>query len=276
MGRMFDFEAWRTIVESSFTGLGDAVGALLPRVVGALAILLLGWVVARVVEFVVARGVRLLGVDRAATRRRIASRLETAGIVAAPSVILGRVVFWVLLLAFLVPAVQTLDVAAVNETLERLMALLPSVLAAGLVLVFGLILARSVGGVVRSLAGAADLVQAPRLGAAAEMVVAVLVIFIALQQLGVDPQLLVVAVAVLVSAVSLTIGATFAMAARPIATHILAGHFLRRSLLPETTVEIAGRRGIVERVGAVDTLLRDGETGWSIPNARLLEEIVSR
>jgi hypothetical protein len=41
-------------------------------------------------------------------------------------------------------------------------------------------------------------------------------------------------------------------------------------------VEIGERRGVVERVGPVDTLLRDGGRAWSIPNGRLLDEIVQR
>lgn len=276
MDRMFDLATWREVVERSFLELGEAVSNFVPRLVGAMAILLVGWAVARALELLVARTIRLLGIDRAAARRRLASRLERAGITAAPSAILARAVYWLLLLAFLVPAVRTLDLPAVNDTLERLLALLPSVFAASLVMVLGLILARFVGGMVRSAAGAADLPQAPRLGVVAETVVALLVLFIALQQVGVDPQLVVVAVTVLVAAMALTVGMTFALAARPIVTHILAGHFLRRSLPPETSVEIGERRGMVERVGATETLLRDGEKRWSIPNGRLLEEIVGR
>jgi thioesterase domain-containing protein len=37
---------------------------------------------------------------------------------------------------------------------------------------------------------------------------------------------------------------------------------------------VAGKA--VERVGLVDTLLRDGERSWTIPNARLLDEVVQR
>jgi hypothetical protein len=276
MDRMFDLGAWMEVVAGSFRELGASVGGFVPRLVEALAVLVVGWIVARALELVLTRAVRLVGIDRAATRRRLVSRLERAGITAAPSAILGGVAFWLVLLAFAVPAARTLALPAVNDTLERLFGLLPSILAAGLVTVLGLILARFVGGVVRSAAGAADLPLAARLGSAAEAVVALLVIFIALQQLGVDPQLVIVAATVLVTAMALTVGLTFALAARPIVTHILAGHFLRRSLPPETTVEIAGRRGVVERVGATDTLLRDGEKTWSVPNGRMLEEIVDR
>jgi hypothetical protein len=37
---------------------------------------------------------------------------------------------------------------------------------------------------------------------------------------------------------------------------------------------VAGRRGVVQRVGATDTLLRNGDENWSVPNAQLLEQVV--
>ena len=64
--------------------------------------------------------------------------------------------------------------------------------------------------------------------------------------------------------------------ARPIVTHILAGHFLKQSLPRDSFVEVGGERGIVERIGATDTLFRNGEESWSIPNAKLLDLIVRR
>jgi hypothetical protein len=71
-------------------------------------------------------------------------------------------------------------------------------------------------------------------------------------------------------------GLAFALGARPVVTHILAGHFLKQSLPRDVAVEIAGQRGIVEVVGPVSTVLRDGDRSWTIPNAQLLDQIVIR
>ncbi len=64
--------------------------------------------------------------------------------------------------------------------------------------------------------------------------------------------------------------------ARPVIGHILAGHFLRQSLPVGTSLTAEGRTGTVERVGAVDTLVRGGDGAWSIPNAMLLERTLDR
>ena len=81
---------------------------------------------------------------------------------------------------------------------------------------------------------------------------------------------------VVVGAATLAMGVAFALGARPIVGHILAGHFLRQSIPQGSAVEVAGRRGLVERVGSVDTLVKDDERSWSIPNSALLDQVIDR
>jgi len=99
---------------------------------------------------------------------------------------------------------------------------------------------------------------------------------VALDQLGIDTRMLALVVGLFVGTLGISAGVAFALGARPVVTHILAGHFLRRSLREGESIEVGGRRGIVERVGAVDTLISDGDHRFSVPNAKLLEEVVVR
>jgi hypothetical protein len=69
-------------------------------------------------------------------------------------------------------------------------------------------------------------------------------------------------------------GLAFALGARNVVGAVLAGHYVRQSLAEGTTVEVAGQRGVVEEVGPVTTVIRDGEHAWRFPNTRLIEEVV--
>lgn len=276
MGELFDLETWRQAVLGSLSELGSSFVAFLPSLIATLVILGVGWLVSKAVEVAAARGLRRVGLDDASRRLRIASTLEQAGIRSSPSRMTARLLFWVLMLTFVLSAVETLGLTAVTSTIDRLIAYLPNVIAAGLILLLGLLLGRFARSVVGSAAAAANVEQAVRLGALSETLVVMIVSVLALEQLGVDTRLLVTVISVALGAVSLTLGVAFALGARPVVSHILAGHFLRQSLPAGASVEIAGRRGTVERVGPVDTLLSDGQRRWSVPNSRLLEEEVLR
>jgi hypothetical protein len=276
MSEIFDVDAWRQVLVDSLAELGTTVAGFLPNLVATFVILGLGWLVSRGTQVVAERLLRQVGLDRASARLRISDVLREAGLSASPSRIVARLVFWVLMLTFVLSAVETLGLTAVTATIDRLIGFLPNLIAAGLILVFGLLLARLVRNLVGSAAAAADIGQALRLGALAQGAVALVVGVVALEQLGIETEVVVTILTAVVVALGVGLGVAFALGARPVITHILAGHFLRQSLTTGGSIEVDGRRGVVERVGAVDTLLRNESGAWSIPNARLMEEVVVR
>lgn len=276
MDQLPDIGAWRDVFLQAATELGTKVAGFLPSFVGAVVILLLGWLLSRSVELAAGRALRTFGIDRAATRLRLADVLDRAGVRMALSEIVARLLFWLLMLTFLLSSVETLGLTAVTATIDRLIAYIPNLIGAGLIMLLGLLLARFIRTVVSSAAAAAGFASAPRLGFLVQVLVAGLVIVVAVEQLGVATNVLVGPLTALLAAAGLSTGLAFALGAYPIVTHILAGHFLKDSLPRDTFVEIEGQRGVVERIGAIDTLLRNGEKVWSVPNAKLLNLVVAR
>jgi small-conductance mechanosensitive channel len=193
-----------------------------------------------------------------------------------PSQIVSRLVFWILMLTFLLSAVETLGLEAVTATIDRLIAYLPNVIAAAFIVVIGLLLARFVRNLVASGAATANLVYAQQLGSAAYGAVVVMVGVLTAQQLGVNTQLLMTVITALIAAAALAMGLAFALGSREVVGAILAGHYVRQSLREGDLIEVENRKGRVERIGPVDTLLRDGESTWSIPNVKLLRETLGR
>lgn len=276
MTEIFNLAAWRQIIVSAFQQLGDNLVALFPNLVGMLVLLLVGWAVSKLGEAIVRKALQRLGFDRLSARLMLPEMLGRAGIHATPSTIIGRILFWIVMMTFVLSAVETLGFTAATTTIDRVVGYLPNVIAAGLILFVGLLVSRLARGVASSGALAADLDKAERLGAAMGGVVFMFFGVLAFEQLGMETMLLVMLLTVLVGVATLTLGVAFALGAQPVISHILAGHFLRQSLARGTSVEIDGRKGTVERVGSVDTLVKNSERSWSIPNASLLDEVIFR
>ncbi len=276
MDQLFDLAAWREIFVRAVSELGANVASFLPNLVGALLLLALGWLLARALEAIAERGLRAVGVDRAASRLRVSELLERAEIRVGFSRLLAGLVFWLVFLVFLLSSIEALGLTAVTATLDRLIAFIPNVIGAALIALGGLLLARFSATLATSGAAAFGVVGSRRLGALTQVGVAGLALVVAVEQLGIATDALILPFTVVLGAAGFAFGLAFALGARPVITHILAGHFLKQSLPREEPVEIDGRRGLIERVGAVDTLLRNGERRWSVPNAQLLDRIVER
>jgi hypothetical protein len=191
-----------------------------------------------------------------------------------PSAIVGRVLFWLIMILVIMATSEIIGLTAVADAIGRILGYIPSVISAALVLAAGVFLARFVGNVVTSGATAANLSYAKGLGAVANTSIVVMVGVVTLEQLGVDTRILTTVITVTVAAITAAMGLAFALGARDVVRSILAGHYLRQSLPEGVEVEAAGERGVVEQIGPVNTLFRDGERTWSVPNSRLLEEVV--
>ena len=267
---------WRDVFLQAADELVTNAADVLPRLLGALVIVGVSWLLASAAQLVVARGLRRLGFDRASSRVRMTDVLDRAGVATTPSEAVGKLVFWTVLLSVLVSTSDSLGFSALTATTDRFVAYVPSLIGAGLTLLLGLLAARFLGALFGSAAAAAGFPSAPRLGFLAEVLVAGLVAVVAIEQLGVSTSVLVGPITALLAAAGFAAGLAFALGARPIVTHILAGHFLKQSLPRDTFVEISGERGVVDRVGPTDTVLRSGDRTWSVPNGRLIGEVVIR
>lgn len=276
MEKSLDFATWSSALTNAVSELGASIAAFVPNLFGAALILILGWVLSRVLQALVGRGLMRMGLDRFAARLNIADLLERAEIQASVSQIIGKLVFWLVMLTFVLSSVETLGLTAVTETIDRLIGFIPNVVAAVLIGIAGLVFARFVGTLVRSAAAAADFLSPRRLGFLAQLITAGFVLAIAVDQLGIATEIFVLPFSVAIGTAGFGIGLAFALGSRPIITHIMAGHFLKQSLPRDAPVEIDGRRGVIERVGAVETTLRSDENSWTIPNAQLLETVVVR
>lgn len=274
MGDSFFGLAWGQSLADSLERFGSTMSQWIPLIAGALLILIIGWLVSLVVRAIARRALRGLGVDRAAQRLRVTDNLSRLGIQAELSEILAQMLFWLLILTFAYAATDSLGLDAATNTINRLIAYLPQVAGAALVFIVGLILGRALQKAVGSSAVTAGLPQSQRLGRAAYGVTILVASVVAIEQLGLKTDVLVKVITIMITALCFTVGLAFALGAYKLVTHILAGHYLRQSLAGGKTIEVAGHRGVVQRIGAVNTELRHGDESWIVPNAMVLESIV--
>ena len=111
----------------------QAVITFLPRLFGAVVVLLVGWVLSRLLHQGASRLLQGVGLDRILERAGLAKRLKQAGITAADLV--ARAVYWAALLVVLLLAAQTLQVEHLSNLLSALISYLPLVVVAIIIVI---------------------------------------------------------------------------------------------------------------------------------------------
>lgn len=161
------------------------IGAFLPRLALAVAVLLAGWLVARMARFAVVKALRAINFNVLTERAGTDGFLQQGGIRSDTTEIFGALVYWLVLLAALVIAFNSLGLTNITDLLGQLVLFVPKLIVALLILVFGAYFARFVGNAVFTYCKNAGLQDADLLGKIAQYAIVTFVVLIALEQVNV-------------------------------------------------------------------------------------------
>jgi small-conductance mechanosensitive channel len=210
--------------DAMFTSLAAAMALLfsaIPKIIGFMLILVVGWFVASLIEKGLAVVLRSIRFNYMAERAGLADFVEKMGMNTDAAGMIGLVVKWFVRLIALVVAFDALGLPAVSEVLRQLLLWLPNVVVALVVLVIGGLAARALSNVVRGAAGEADLSNANFLAKVASVVVWAFAIVVAVNQLGIATELVNTLFMAIVGALALGVGLAFGLGGRETAAEIL-------------------------------------------------------
>src|ERR687890_724855 len=204
--------------EGMFQPLQDAIGVFLsyiPQLVGAIVILIIGYIVAKILEAVVGRVLQGIGFDRWMERGGIKQFFDRAETRQTPHSILGKLVFWFVFIIAITMAADALGIPQVSAVLAQLIAYIPNIIAAILILILAALLANFLAGIVRGATGSG------LLGSIAQYAIIVYAVFAALTQLGIAVQLTANTFLIVLGAVALAAALAFGIGGREVARDIL-------------------------------------------------------
>src|SRR5918995_4176713 len=211
--------------EGMFQPLQNALSTFLsylPQLVGALIILIVGYIVAKVLQAVVGRVLQAVGFDRWMERGGIKQFFDRAETNQTPVSILGQLVFWFVFIIALTMAADALGIPQVSVILGQLIAYIPSIIAAVLILILAALLANFLAGIVRGATGS------EMLSSIARYAVIVYAAFAALTQLGIAVQLTANTFLILLGAIALAAAIAFGWGGRDVAKEISEGYYDRQ------------------------------------------------
>lgn len=118
------------------------VQLFLPRLLGALFLLALGWIVASLVRRLLVRLLRAFRVDVVAERAGIEDFLLRGGVRFTTVTLFAQIVYWGLFLVVFLAAFNVLGIPVPTSTIEQVAAYLPNIFIALLIVIFGSLLAQ--------------------------------------------------------------------------------------------------------------------------------------
>jgi hypothetical protein len=210
-----------TTTGDSLSNLWAQVLSFLPALIGAVVVFIIGLIVAALLAKLVERIVYYLRIDSILKKAELETYFERANIRLDVGVFLGKLVYWFILLAFLLAASDILNFAAFSAFLNAVLAFIPNVVIAVLIMLAAMVVANFLRQLVAASVAGARLNHAKGLGALTWWVVVVFGFLTALPQIGVNTAVIQTLVMGLIAMLALAGGLAFGLGGKEHASRFL-------------------------------------------------------
>lgn len=251
------------------------VAGILPNLFAAILLLIIGHFLGKLLASIIAKLLTKIGLDKLSEKAGLADGMVGSNFNMSPSYILGKIVYWLIFLTFIISAADTVGLERVSSTIDNFVLYLPKVIGAFIVVIVGLFVAGLVRtGIETALAGM-NLGYEKAVGGILYVIMVIIVISLGINQLEIETDLLNQVVVIFLMAGAGAVALALGLGTRDVAGNVVAGVYARELYQADDILKLGDITGTVTAVTATSVILKtkNGKK-ITIPNRRLLEEQV--
>jgi len=219
---------WSEALLASLTGAASLFFAAVPRLLGFAIILVVGWIIAALIEKGVVVVLRAVRFNVLAERAGLAGFIQKSNLQSDAAGTIGILARWFVRLIALVVAFDALGLVAVSAILQQLLMWLPNLVVALVVLGIGGFAANALGNLVQGAATEGGVARPDILARIARYAVWTFAVMVAVNQLGIATALINILLMAVAGAVALALGLSFGLGGRDTAADIVRRWYERQ------------------------------------------------
>ena len=246
--------------------------AVVPNLLGALAVFIIGLVVSKVAARFVRRILMTIGADKLAERLNEIEIVYKSNIQLVPSTLLSKVVYYFLLFIFVIAATDILNMPVISQLMGEILNYIPVLISALAVFVIGLLISDFLKNVVKT---TCDSLGIPASGMISSVVFYFLflnITMIALSQARIDTEFIQDNISILLAGVVLAFAIGYGFASRNIVANFLASFYNMGKINVGDTIGIEGVKGRVRSMDSSSIVLEVEGREVLIPLSKIASE----
>ena len=262
------------ILLDSYTHLIEGISVTLPLLFAGLVLFLLGWLVARLLAWLVVRSLRLLRFDKMMSQLRVDEFLKRLKWNRSPSEIVGKLLYWVIMLLLFVGFSDALGMNMVSKKIGDLINYIPNLIIAALILIVGLYLAGRLQSFIQTTLSSHGVKAGKFISNLLFYLLSLFVVLTALEQLQFNIDLLTANVMILLGGVALAFAIGYGLAAKEIFPHIISSYYNKNLFHIGDHIRLADTEGVIVEMTNLSVVIATAEGKRYIPAKKLITEEV--
>lgn len=254
---MNEISNWSDLFMNSMYSFGQKAMDTLPSIFGVICIFLVGWIIAKVVSFVITKVLKIAKFDVLAEKVKITEYLEKAKSTKTPSEIVGVCIYYLLMLLVLITACDTMGLEIVSEQISKLVTYLPKLFVAIVLFVIGVYVAGIVRDIISGATSSLGIGTGKIISSTVFYLLVIMVLLTSLNQAGIDTTIITSNVLLILAAILASASISYGIASRDVLRNILAGFFSKGVYTKGMKIEVDGTIGVVLEISNIGVYLKE-------------------
>lgn len=239
--------------------------AVIPNIVGALVVFMIGYFIAKLIAKVVKKALETIGVDKLGDKLNAIDIVQQTNVEIVPSTIFSKIFYYIILLLVTVLATDVLQVEAVSKLMSDLVAYMPNVLVAVILIGIGLLVADAIKGIVQTACESFGIPSAKLIGNVTFFLILIVVLVSALSQLGVETSFMITVITIILGGIVLAFSLGYGLASKGTMANFLASKQHDDKFSIGDTISIDGTKGVITSIDSSSITLQTEKSKVIIP-----------
>lgn len=265
---------WKDLTLESLRTMGENIGATLPNIVGAMIILLVGWLITKVVLVILKKLFKVIKVDRLTEKINETDLFGKHDIEFKVSKVILSFVKWLMFLVFLIVAADIMNWNIISSEIGNLLRYLPKLFSAIALFMIGLYIANFIKKAVKGVFESFELSGSKIISNIVFYLILVFITVTALNQAGIDTTIITNNVTIILGSLLLALSIGFGLGSKEIITDLLRAFYTRKNHALGDVIKVNDIEGTIESIDNISITIKTNSGKIIVPIKEVVESRV--
>ena len=262
---------WKNLIVNSLSAMMSEVGDIIPNLLAAIFVFVMGWFLTRIIVSIVKRALKLIKADKLDEKLNDIEIFSNKKINFNMIDIVAKFVKWTMYVILLILISDILNLTIISEEISNLLRYLPKLFTALIIFTLGLLLANFVKKTIQSFFESMELSGSKLISQIAFLILLVLVSVTALNQAGVNTEIITSNITLLLGGFLLAFSLAFGLGAQKVVGDLLRAFYARKTYEIGQKIVYKGEEGVVESIHNISMVLSTKNGKKIIPIKDIVE-----
>ncbi|MEZ4776441.1 MAG: hypothetical protein R3D00_24915 [Bacteroidia bacterium] len=262
------------IIQNAFKTVLEQMIMAFPRLVGAIFLLLIGWILAKIISGLIGKLLTRIGIDRLAEKLNTTDSFREMNLTIKPVGIIKGFLYWMILLIFILSATETLGLDILTQQISGLIDYIPQLVTALIILAIGFYISDAVKTVVGNTCKSLGIPAWKFISSGLFYLLLLIVSVTALSQAGIDTSVITSNFSIILGGIILAFAIAYGFAARNVLSSILTSFYTKNNFEVGQIIELEGYKGTIVKLDNVSFTIDIGDRLVVFPLNRLMSDTI--